>query len=590
MNMPARKRYADLLRAVGAYVVVFALVSLCWRDVFAFYFPGVDEWNFFAMFASSRGGGELVSFILAPYIGHVVPLFKGFLYLEFSVFGLSPAPYHWVSLLLFSVCLMLLLRFLASETGDRVLAAAMTAFLGMNSVYYPVLMWMMHHQVLLCLMFLLLALITVARMEGTGGTGEHLTAGGFCMLAALSYGMGVLSWPLVIAYYVLRRRREGEARKNPRPVFLMLGPAVLFFLLYFFASPGSGGAGELTLNPLLLLPGIAGFLGNILVESSGFTFPPLLAEFLGMEMTGFYEDREAAMVFLGINTAVFLLSGALVTFVTWKADRRLRAAFFLGIIWAVLATALLLVSRMEHYGGVGKMTNIPRYHFFPLVGLVVAAVPSLAYLRRRYGRRFLAAAVAILVLFGLVHQRRLGDLAQLDREEIRERKRTVSFLRSKMRGSRSGYVEEYPGMNLSAVPYEKFLVVFADEEDRLSSRDGMVLILREHRSVRDEEMEVFSGGNFRRGFMEAGGEPVRLEIRVRAPGTHQHLSFRAKSDSPVEGMLTCIREGGGRSTVPFSVEAGWFWREYLLPCPRAQRMHMEMEPGAYAIRDMKLYW
>jgi hypothetical protein len=548
-------------------------LAIFWRGLFGIYFPGSDEWALLSLFAGIADPESLVRFMFVDWNGHLVPVFKALFYLEYKVFGLVPAKYHVVTIGLLWATLVLFREYIAEETREMAMATLGTLFLGFSVAYYPIVTWQFHHQVLLMAICLELGLLRVARAGGEGAGGpvrEYAVAGMYGLVGALSYGMGAVSWAIMTVAYGMKYL-AGGVRVSPRAALARLGalwaPALAYAAMYGYfvagkgAAPASGGAGVFrTVEAGALMVGNTALLG---VGVVGARVAPWLASTLGggTAISWYRGLMLGALGALVALTVMLLIQG--------RGDRRVRV--LAGLAWTIilLTAGLIAVVRAGDGGTAVEMATIPRYNFFPFMGMAVLAVAALLGAARAWGRgRAVIVGVAVFAAIGVAEYRLVREVIQASLRENEGRMFVVSLIRSGLAGEGSRTVPLYPGHMMNKVPYGDLFAVFAEPGDIVVKQgEERVFVLRDYVPVRPGELALEGA---RTG---AGGETIEVEADTarivwipgeggrESGGERGHLVLWVRSWA--EGELT-VRCGGREERV--AAGGGLVFKRHVIPC------------------------
>jgi hypothetical protein len=573
------------------FSTVFVATALYWRKIFLFYFPGSDEWIIFVAFATIGDAESLLKYFFSHWNQHLVPLFKLFFYLEYRLFGLEHVYYHWVTIALFSLALTLFYRFLRGETVDNCSAALGTVYLGCSVVYYPVVIWMFHHQVFLTLIFLELALIRVSR--GVRDR-DYLAAGALCLLSSLFYAMGVMSWPVLSVFYAskcLVGEGGAEYRTFLRRLFLIWAPAAAFVVLYYVFSSSNLKGVSFLLDPVAIARHSAVLTGNIFLMSLGVVLSKAIPLYAGRLFDDF-GLREAIRLYKVVAVLAVLIGLAVSVLVYRGRERRLRPLMLSAFALTALTSVFLVVARGGNFSGdVIAMSSIPRYNLFPFIGMVVLAASVLSFLRSRYGRRAVVPAIVLILILSVLQQRLFAELVDASYASNKHRRFVAALIESDLEGPGSRYLQVHEDLMMNLVPYEKLFVLFKREGDVIRESDGRVLLLRDFKRLLREGITLPGNAGFStNGVLEVSPAPsTSIRITPDSPGRLQHLFFRMKSDTPSEGRLIYTGPRGAHRESVFAIPKGWAYREYVLPCPDAADIELVLGGGEHRIKDLRLY-
>ena len=165
------------------------------------------------------------------------PLTK-FLYFKvmYGLFGMNPAPYHWISLVVHLANVFLVYRLLIIFKIETEIALIATAIFALHAGFVDVVGWISCIQQLMALMFVIVALIA-----GINGYRSRRTIP--IVLAVIAYLLALASMeqvvglPLVFALFVFLEsdkntigKRFTEAIKTALPLLLIMTAYLVFFI------------------------------------------------------------------------------------------------------------------------------------------------------------------------------------------------------------------------------------------------------------------------------------------------------------------------------------------------------------------------
>ncbi len=352
------------LLAVGVSVAVFAPIaqSFFFVDDFCHFFNAMNQ--------------DLPAFAVQPWGGHVLLARNALLWPMFHVFGLESWPYFGVTLALHATNVFLLYRLLLRDTGSSGIACIGSGTWGTLPLHAATLEWLsVQGQVLLSTFFLTL-LLSMDRGADRADVSLARAAGWsvLAFLAGTSFGMGLsvaLTLPLLAWLYGSRPRTTGAA--------LVLWATPVIALATYVTVRGLvpspvGSYVDSTVTPGAAL---ADWRFNLEFASSlvPYGLSSLLLGFFGPAFPYPGTTREVAAGLCAV------LGAAAVVRMDSRRRRRAMAASLVALLAYVLVAAgrgpFLHLSRFTPT----KAAMVSRYHYFPTLGITIAAalsVPALA--------------------------------------------------------------------------------------------------------------------------------------------------------------------------------------------------------------------
>lgn len=148
--------------------------------------------------------------------------------ITYQFFGLNPVPYHFLNILLFAGCVVLLFRFLHMLFDGKKLAAAFVAslFFALHPLHTEVVANVKSGDELLCFFFAFLAMNIFFKYAQSGKM-PHLLAGFFCMLLSYLSKETVVTFLAIIPLVFFFYRNEHKKRS-----VYILGSAVLATVIF----------------------------------------------------------------------------------------------------------------------------------------------------------------------------------------------------------------------------------------------------------------------------------------------------------------------------------------------------------------------
>ncbi len=418
------------LLAVGLSVAVFAPItgSFFFVDDFCHFFNAMNQ--------------DLPAFAVQPWGGHVLLARNALLWPMFHVFGLESWPYFGVTLALHATNVFLLYRLLRRDTGSPAMACIGAGTWGTLPLHAATLEWLsVQGQVLLTTFFLTLLLsmdrgpdradVSLPRAVGWGV---------LAFLAGTSFGMGLsvaLTLPLLAWLYGSRPRTTGAA--------LVLWATPLVALATYVAVRGLvpspvGAYVDSTVSPRAALAdwrfGLEFASGLVPYGLSS-----LVLGFFGPAFPYPGTTREVAAGLCAVLGAVALV----------RMDSRRRRRVVAASLVALLAYILVAAGRgpflhLSRFTPTSSAT-VSRYHYFPTLGITIAAalsVPALAPPALLHQRWIGVMAVFTWLAVSAVGFARHPPFIDLHRAARRETLRELQRLQTVVAASPAGSVVVIP--------------------------------------------------------------------------------------------------------------------------------------------------
>jgi hypothetical protein len=229
-SLPTSPRLAPFI----ALVVIIAAVFIVFAPLTTFFFAQDD----FILLndAAANGWGTVLSHF-APDPGQFRPLSKGLYFLVmYHLFGMNAAPYHWLSLVLHALNVLLLYFLLRQLSIRQAPALIVTCVFALSNAFFHVVAWISCDQQLLALAFMLVSLVEGIRMLNRGGLAPALVSASAYALA-LACMEQVYAVPFLLLIYAgtlqtrgNRRRRFRSASRRLVPHFIILAGYVALML------------------------------------------------------------------------------------------------------------------------------------------------------------------------------------------------------------------------------------------------------------------------------------------------------------------------------------------------------------------------
>jgi hypothetical protein len=599
-----------MLKRLLIFPAVYAALSIYWRGIYDYGFYGTDELKVFISYEKATDLWELLRFILTPFTQHFLPVFKSLFLIEYCLFGASPAPYHAVSIGLYSISAILLWRFIYAETEDKTTACICTTVYAANTTYYVIVSWLFLQQFTLAMVFMLLALLSASRgiREGRG----MIPAALYCMLSSFSISFGAAAWLFTSIFFLIKHlSTPPERRPQPRALLIGLTPLVvsagISYVSYRLAlrELADTNMGFLVFKPLLTAKGTALMYGDIMLETVGF--------YRLMDVIARYAEADVQALMPVIRTTIFasfFAYLALALVLSRKLSRELRAVVFSGLIFMLLSTAITIAGRAIYIEyDIYALTNTPRYKYFPFFSMLVASAPYIAIA----GRRIRTSLLLLLPLWVIMHSFMFADMHPINSPRIDTINRALALVESTVdrpiekapgggykvsaalsTGSR--YLEDIVFFRGQPMHYPDLMHLFKGPGEIITGQNGKALYLRDFldldiKVIKAEPENVLSRAWGRLGVSSAAGATLSFEdAGPPSPSGFEHLHMRMKADRTSGGRLLYTSGEGKTEALEFEVTEGPAYKRYLLPCPSGNGLRVELGPGNYRIKDIRLYY
>ncbi|HKU20169.1 MAG TPA: tetratricopeptide repeat protein [Terriglobales bacterium] len=322
---------------------------------------------------------------------------------EVQLFGLNPAGFHFVSMLVHTLNVVLIFLLLRAATGFHWRSAAVAALFAVHPLNVEAVAWVAEFKSLLCTTFLLLIVWAYREYVRKPGIGHYL-------LVAALFALGLMAKPMVVTlpvlllcldYWPLQRLPvPGKGGPGFLSAFLRLAAEkVPLFLL-------SAGSAAITLyaqrdigalGTTLALP-LRWRLGNAIYSY----FAYLWKGFWPARLAVFYPHPESSLAAWKVGLAAAVLLA--ITILVWR--NRQRRYLLAGWTWYLVA--LLPVIGVVQ---VGRQAMADRYAYIPFLGLfaIIVWLAAEAAPRLHAPRAVeVAAAVAIVFAFAWAANRQLA--------------------------------------------------------------------------------------------------------------------------------------------------------------------------------------
>jgi tetratricopeptide (TPR) repeat protein len=302
--------------------------------------------------------------------------------LDCELFGVKPAPMHWVSLAWHALNSLLVLVVWRALTGALWRPAIVAALFALHPLHVESVAWISERKDVLCAFFWLLGLWAYAAYARRPSVARYLAVAGAMALALLSKPMAV-TFPctlLLLDFWPLRRWPEKSWRALAVEKLPLFALVAAHSVLTWLVQSGSGAAhfGErfsLGVRAANAVVSYARYLGKTL-------WPESLAPLY------FHPGHWPPVAVAGALALLLAL-----TALAWRLRRAHPAALFGWLFF--LGTLVPVIGLVQ----VGAQAMADRYMYVPILGLFTAVVWPLGALVARGPRgRFAAAGVVVALL------------------------------------------------------------------------------------------------------------------------------------------------------------------------------------------------
>jgi hypothetical protein len=576
-----------MFKRLAIFAALYGALSLYWINSYDFRFFGLDELNVFVSFEKANDIEELIKFFFTPHNRHFIPLFKVFFYLEYVLFGPSPAPYHAVSIGLYAISTMLLWKFLLNETGDHIATLICTLIFAANTIYFPVISWVFLQSLILTLIFIQLSLVSTQK-NPTKIRSLSVSAA-FCLLASLCFIMGAAAWLFTAVYLGMRLFLQPRGQRPDAPGMLLrllplLCSAGITFISYSFISvKGSESPlASLVLDPLIILKGIVTMIGCLIVRT--FRIIHLANLWIISGDTAFFFGY-ATIISFGMFLAVSIMMFK-------RLEKGRRATVLTGMILSSLTTAIVIAGSVGYY-----KTNVnsfiydyARHSYFPFFFFLIGVSPYIKAL----GKRTKTVLLFFLPLLLAVHFFTYTNLFTYNSSRVDSIQRALSTVEASAKNPSSLPIRDKKIFQTHSMPtYKDLLYLFKDDDDIIVERKKTSFFLRNQRPIPPTAVRVFPKN------VSIEGNVLRLSgsswFTLAAPSltyknTAQHVSFKLKADRDSKGVLFCYPENGKAGKISFDIRKSMVHKLHVLPCPNGVEFSIRLEPGDYSIKEMRLHY
>lgn len=320
---------------------------------------------------------------------------------EVQLFGLNPAGFHFASMLVHAINVVLLFLLLQAATGERWRSAAVAALFAVHPLNVEAVAWVAEFKSLLCTTFLLLTLWAYREYVRKPGVGRYLAV-------AAQFALGLMAKPMVVTLPVLLlcldywplRRLPLPGKEGFGTAFLKLATEKVPLLLLsagsaaitIYAQRDVGALGTRLALPL-----------HLRLENAVYSYLAYVVKGLWpARLAVFYPHPENSLALWKVGMAAVALIA--ISMLVWRG--RERRYLLAGWCW-YLAALLPVIGIVQ----VGRQAMADRYAYIPFLGLfaMVVWLAAEALPRLHVPRAVpLAVTVAIVCAYAWAANRQLG--------------------------------------------------------------------------------------------------------------------------------------------------------------------------------------
>lgn len=522
-------------------LVDWLIAALVAEAVFAAFLPalraGFVTWDDNINFLQNpyyRGlGREQLAWMFTVMAGHYMPLTWLSHGLDYTLFGMEPAGYHFVNVLLHALVAVtvyfLALRVLAAAVAPeprgalRGAAAAAALLFAVHPLRVESVAWVTERRDVLCGLFFVLALVCYLRAVEDGAARSarwYWTAVGLAGAALLSKAMAVTLPAVLLLLDVYPLRRLGPGRWRRRDVWLEKAPFVALSLAAaVLAVVAQRRVGSLSEMRQLGVPERLGLSAYGLVF---YAWKTLIPTRLAALYEAPYDYAALTPWFVGAGV---LVGGAAVA--VWLAWPRRPGVVVAALAWVVM---LLPVLGLVHYGP--HIAADRNTYFAGLVPAMLAGGGLLRLLRGagspRTARAVAVAAGVVVLALGLLTWRQ--SMVWHDSETFWAH--TLRVAPSSLAHAKIGVILDEEGRPEAALPHFEAAIALHPDDAWAYNNWGIAL---SHLGRLDESIEKFEAAlRARPGYPEAR-QNLRI-ARQRAANPLVYLEVqRAKRQAEARG-------------------------------------------------------
>jgi protein O-mannosyl-transferase len=315
---------------------------------------GLSWSNFFWTFNTNN---EAANWHPLTWISHM---------LDVQFYGLQPAGHHFTNVLLQVFDVVLVFLFFRRATGHTLRSAAVAAIFAIHPLNVESVAWIAERKAVLCMFFMLLALLAYVWYAQKPGVGRYLSVMLLFALGLLAKIM-VVAFPialLLLDYWPLHRLPEPKAQGDAPSFSATFRRLTVEKIPFFVLAAAAGGM-------TLLVHHKEGALAATLPLS--WRFRNVIYSYLAyigkliwpVHLAVFYPHPENSLSWRTVILAAIFL--AAISAVIWHF--RERRYLLMGWLW-YLATMFPMVGLIQS----GRQGMADRYMYIPMLGIFVAVV------------------------------------------------------------------------------------------------------------------------------------------------------------------------------------------------------------------------
>ena len=386
------------MRPYGWIALLLVAASLSvFLQVLEFEFVGLDDYGYVVQNPHLRDGlsREALWGAFRPYFSNWIPLTALSLQLDYALYGLDPAGYHFTNVALHTLSAVLLFFGLTRLTGEVWRSGFVAAVFAVHPLHVESVAWISERKDALSGVFWMLTLLAYGHYREQPASIPRYLWVLLCLALGLLAKPTLVTLPFVLLlldYWPLgrlRRRDSGALRLEALrpalveklPMFVLVGGASV---VTFVVQRSSGSMGGLTVLPAGLR--LANAVESYAVYALKSLWPSGLAANYPHPLASIDPWSLAA-------SAVFLLGASVIVFRVAAA----RPYAPVGWLW-FLGTLVPMIGIVQ----VGMQARADRYMYFPLIGLSILAAWGAADLAERWRvERSVLGALAMASLAAL---------------------------------------------------------------------------------------------------------------------------------------------------------------------------------------------
>ena len=315
--------------------------------------------------------------------------------LDNQIFGLHPGPEHAVNLALHLSSALLLFFVLLGMTGRTWLCAIVAGIFGLHPQHVESVAWIAERKDVLSTFFAMLALFLYARYTRVPSVGRYL-------LVALAFAAALLAKPMVVTLPLVmllldlwplgRLTWPPERRKLWRLLLEkapLLAMSAIVSVVTYVVQKQNGAMPEYMPITARLAKAIVSYV----VYLGKTIWPTNLAVFYPYRPYSISAVLVTALVLAGLTALVF-------------ASARRGPWLLVGWLWFI-GTLVPVIGIVQ----VGGQAIADRYTYFPMIGLAIAVVWTIAEILKKrpvLQRAAAAFATVVLAIFGVVAHAQAG--------------------------------------------------------------------------------------------------------------------------------------------------------------------------------------